>query len=292
MLRRLVIGAFRPSGCLQGAARLSTIAETNTAEVEQISAEGFQSPMIVSRDLEFPTNDGRSRMAWVENMDTVQEKKLGMVDLHPDIFAIPPRIDMIHSNIRWQQLYRKVNLVQVNNRAEMRGGGRKPWQQKGLGKARQGSIRAPQWVHGGKVHGPRAPTTWFYMLPLHTRLYGLRSTLSVKMAQDDLHIVNALDIPTNDPSYLEELAEERLWGPSVLFVDDTDVAPENIAVAADQIKHMNIMPVYGLNVFSMLKHDTLVLTLAAVERIEKQLLFFMHRSDRAKLSEIFRTDQV
>ncbi len=73
--------------------------------------------------------------------------------------------------------------MQVHNRAEMRGGGRKPWPQKGLGKARQGSVRAPQWMHGGKVQGPRAPTTSFYMLPMHTRLYGLRSMLSVKLAQ-------------------------------------------------------------------------------------------------------------
>ncbi|KAK3929449.1 39S ribosomal protein L4, mitochondrial [Frankliniella fusca] len=292
MLRRLVMGALRPNSCVQAAHRLSTTTESSPSEVEQYSSDGFPPPVVLSRNLEFPTNDGRKRMAWVENIDTVQERKLGMIDLHPDIFAVPPRIDVIWNNVHWQKLYRKVNLVQVNNRAEMIGGGRKPWQQKGLGRARQGSIRAPQWKHGGIAHGPRAPTTRFYMLPIHTRLYGLRCMLSVKLAQDDLHIVNALDIPTNEPSYLEDLAEERQWGPSVLFVDDTDVAPENIAIAADQIKHMNIMPVYGLNVYSMLNHDTLVLTLAALERIEKQILYFMHRTDRAKLAEKFKTSQV
>ena len=135
------------------------------------------------------------------------------------------------------------SFTHVLNRAEVRGGGRKPWQQKGLGKARHGSIRSPLWINGGIAHGPRAPTSYFYMLPIHTRLYGLRSMLSVKLAQvsfhilvicycdfslsvdnilfqDDLHIVNALDLPTNEPSYLEELAEERQWGPSILFVDE------------------------------------------------------------------------
>ncbi|KAJ1519460.1 hypothetical protein ONE63_004748 [Megalurothrips usitatus] len=291
MLRSLVLRALRPASCFQNVARFSTVTDTTAGEVNPVSFYGNE-PKVVSRELEFPTNDGRARKAWVENLDSVAEKKLGMVDLHPHIFAITPRLDIIWQNTRWQMNYRKVNLTQVYSRAEVRGGGRKPWQQKGLGKARHGSIRSPIWYNGGIAHGPRAPTTKFYMLPIHTRLLGLRSTLSAKLAQDDLHIVNSLDIPTNDPGYLEELAEERKWGPAVLFVDDTDVAPENIAIAADSINHMNIMPVYGLNVYSMLKHDTLVLTLAALEKIEKQILFHTHRVDRAKQNEKFMTSSV
>ena len=293
MLRSLVLRALRPSTFSQELARFSSLTEVNPEEVdESVGSYTSGSPIVVSRDLEFPTRDGRSRKAWVENLDSVAEKKLGMVDLHPDIFAVPPRLDMIWANLKWQQNYRSVTLTQVFNRMEMRGGGRKPWQQKGLGKARHGSIRSPIWINGGVCHGPRAPTTKFYMLPLHTRIYGLRSSLSIKLAQDDLHIVNALDLPTSEPSYLEDLAEERLWGPSILFIDDTDVAPENMALATNQIKHMNIMPVYGLNVYSMMKHDTLVLTLAALEKIEKQMLFAIHRYDRRKFSEKFLTNQV
>ncbi|XP_034249733.1 39S ribosomal protein L4, mitochondrial [Thrips palmi] len=292
MFRKLVCRLIRPAGYPQAVARFSSVQETYPDEASKASQQYFNTPMIVERKLEFPTKDGRSRRAWVENIDSVEERKVGMIDLHPEIFAVQPRIDMIWENARWQMNYRKVNLVQVNSRAEMRGGGRKPWQQKGLGKARHGSIRSPIWYNGGSAHGPRAPTTKFYMLPMHTRLFGLKSMLSIKLAQDDLHIVNSLDIPTNDPTYLLDLAEERLWGPSVLFIDDTDLAPENFAVAADSIPHMTIMPVYGLNVFSMLKHDTLVLTLAAVERIEKQMLFFMNRADRAKFGRKFLTSQV
>lgn len=292
MFRNLVCRLIRPPSFPRSVARFSSVQETNPDEASDASPHYYNTPMIVERKLEFPTKDGRSRKAWVENIDSIEERKLGMIDLHPEIFAAKPRIDMIWINARWQMNYRSVNLVHVNSRAEMRGGGRKPWQQKGLGKARHGSRRSPIWYNGGSAHGPRAPTTKFYMLPMHQRLHGLTSMLSTKLAQDDLHIVNALDIPTKDPSYLIELAEERLWGPSILFIDDSDLAPENIALAADSIPHMNIMPVYGLNVFSMLKHDTLVLTLAALERIEKQMLFFMNRIDKNKFNRKFLTDQV
>lgn len=83
------------------------------------------------------------------------------------------------------------------------------------------------------------------MLPFYTRVAGLTATLSVKLAQDDLHIVDELEIPTPEPSYIEQLIEERNWGPSVLFIDSYDIMPTNITLATDQIKHVNLMPVYG-----------------------------------------------
>jgi len=73
---------------------------------------------------------------------------------------------------------------------------------------------------GGVVHGPRSPTTHFYMLPFYKRVLGLTSTLSVKLAQDDLHIIENVDIPTGDAEFLKDLIAERNWGPSVLIVDE------------------------------------------------------------------------
>nr|CAG4644335.1 EOG090X0EDZ [Lepidurus arcticus] len=244
-------------------------------------------PIVTSRLLAFPSPFLEPRQVWVENVDTVEEEKLGLVDLHPDIFAANPRVDIIHENVVWQLKYRKVSFAHTKTRAEVRGGGRKPWPQKGLGRARHGSIRSPIWRGGGVIHGPRSPTSYFYMLGFRARLKGLISTLSVKLAQDDLHIVDSLELPTNDPQYLESLAEERLWGPSVLFVDDTDFMPEKISEATESLGHMNLMPVYGLNVYSMLKHTTLVLTLAAVERLEERLLFHLHRQDRRSVEKKF-----
>lgn len=160
------------------------------------------------------------RQVWVENFDTPESKKLEILELHPEVFAAQPRIDIIHQNVEWQRKYRYVSLAHAKLRFEIRGGGRKPWPQKGMGRARHGSIRSPLWKGGGVSHGPRSPTSHFYMLPYFTRVMGLTSTLSVKLAQDDLFVVENLDIPVEDPKFLQELIDTRTWGPSVLIVDE------------------------------------------------------------------------
>lgn len=242
-------------------------------------------PLVIKRELAYPSKFTPNREAWVENLDTVESEKLGLIPLHPKIFGVFPRIDTLHWNINWQNNYQKVDWTTTESRAERRGGGRKPWPQKGTGRARHGSIRSPIWKGGGIAHGPRGPRTYYYMLPFFRRVQGLTTALSVKLAQDDLKIVDSLDLPTNDSKYLLKLVDERFWGPSVLFVDNTDYVSENIALICDEVKHFNIMPVYGLNVHSMLKHDTLVLTLSAVEEIENKLLYQLHRIDGKEVAQ-------
>lgn len=174
---------------------------------------------VTPRVLQYPSPFEKPRQVWLENLDTIDEKKLGILELHPTVFASSPRIDIVHQNVTWQRNYRYVSNAHTKVRSEVRGGGRKPWPQKGMGRARHGSIRSPLWKGGGVIHGPRSPTPHFYMLPFFTRLKGLMSMLSIKLAQDDLHVVNDIEIPTDDPKYIEELLDSRLWGPSVLFVD-------------------------------------------------------------------------
>lgn len=183
-----------------------------------------RTPSIIPLDTEqFQPKYQAARQVWIENLDTVAEQKCGLLDLHPTIFATTPRIDVIHQNVEWQRKYRFVSFANTKTRSEVHGGGRKPYPQKGLGRARHGSIRSPLWRGGGIAHGPRSPTTHFYMLPVHQRILGLTSALSVKLAQNDLHVVNELELPVDDPEYLRQLIEQRVWGPSVLFVDTSDI---------------------------------------------------------------------
>lgn len=225
------------------------------------------------------------RQVWIENMDTTNVQRKGLMELHPDIFAASPRIDLIHRNVIWQQKYKRVSFAWAQTRAEKRGGGRKPWPQKGQGRARHGSVRSPLFLGGGRAHGPRNPTTHYFMLPYGVRLAGLTSTLSAKLAQDDLHIVDDLEIPTEDPEYIKNLLIERKWGPSALFVNYEDIVPRNIAIATDEIGYINIMPAYGLNVYSMLKHDTLILTTRAIEHIQERILHCQNHANHTAITK-------
>ncbi|XP_032804443.2 large ribosomal subunit protein uL4m [Petromyzon marinus] len=217
------------------------------------------------------------RQAWLESLRGLDVDQLGLVDLHPDVFGVPPRLDILHQVLIWQKNFKRISYAKTKTRAEMRGGGRKPWNQKGSGRARHGSIRSPLWKGGGVAHGPRGPISYYYMLPMKVRVKGLTVALSVKHAQDDLHIVDSLDIPTADPQYLLDLAQYRQWGDSVLIVDVNEQMPKNILEATEKLKTITVMPALGLNVYSMLKYHTLVLTVDTVRFLERKLLWHKDR---------------
>jgi len=255
--------------------RLSTVALENTESTE------IEEPPLIYGGYTCV------RQAWVSDLDTIKENPSTIIDLHPQVFGSRPRIDLIHENVVWQKKYKYVSYANTKVTAEVCMSGKKPWPQKGQGRARHGTRRSPLFKGGSVIHGPRAHTTHFYMLPFYKRVFGLTSTLSVKLAQDDLHIVKNLELPTDDPGYINDLVDSRLWGPSVLFIDDTDTMPRNISLALNQIKPMNLMPVYGLNVYSMLKYETLVLTVAAVKKIQERLLYQLHRPDSIRATKKF-----
>ncbi|XP_033859328.2 large ribosomal subunit protein uL4m-like isoform X2 [Acipenser ruthenus] len=153
------------------------------------------------------------------------------------IYFVLGRLDILHEVAIWQKNFKRISHAKVKTRAEVRGGGRKPWQQKGSGRARHGSIRSPLWRGGGVAHGPRGPTSYYYMLPMKVCVMGLKVALSAKLAQDYLHIV--------DSQYILDLARHRHWGDSVLIVDVQDDLPENILKATEDLKTINIMPAIG-----------------------------------------------
>ncbi|XP_008120636.1 large ribosomal subunit protein uL4m [Anolis carolinensis] len=249
-----------------------TLSNSSTVSLRELQPDLVSSnPILRTCNIAIPKHLAPVQ-AWVESLKHYDARHMGLADLHPDVFAVMPRIDILHTVATWQRNFKRISYAKTKTRAEVRGGGRKPWRQKGSGRARHGSIRSPIWRGGGVAHGPRGPTSYFYMLPMKVRVQGLKVALTVKLAQDNLHVVDSLEIPTSDPQYLMDLARYRHWGTSVLFVHVNEI-PENIKSAANDLKTITILPITGLNVHSMLKYETLVLTLDTVSFLEKKLLW-------------------
>lgn len=259
-----------------GSRVISSLAEdaVRPAEIsEPGDSAGLLDPVLRKCELPIPA-PRRPVQAWVESLRGFEQERIGLAELHPDVFATTPRLDILHQVAVWQRNFKRISYAKTKTRAEVSGGGRKPWQQKGSGRARHGSIRSPIWRGGGVAHGPRGPTSYYYMLPMKVRALGLKVALTVKLMQDDLHIVDSLELPTADPQYLTELAQYRHWGSSVLLVDLThEDMPKNVMAATSGLNSFNLIPAVGLNVYSMLKHQTLVLTLPSVAFLEDKLLW-------------------
>lgn len=221
------------------------------------------------------------RQAWVENFIGPHPKQLlGIIDLHPRIFGVFPRIDFVSEAVKWQQTYRDINYICMPSRYELPGGTRRPWPQKGTGRARHASVRSPLFLKGGWAKGPRGPQT-SYRLHAHFKLVSaLNSMLTIKLAQDDLKIVDTIDeYVSDDPKELEYNLESRGWGPSVLIIDKRDIFPQNLVAATEGLNHINMMSTVGLNTLSMCKHETMVITLEGLKDVEEKLLHQLVRVD-------------
>lgn len=209
------------------------------------------------------------KQAWVRSFETGE--KLGIIELSDFVFGARPRLDILHRVVVWQRAKIRAGTAKVKDRGEVRGGGRKPRPQKGSGRARQGSIRAPHFVGGGVVHGPRGPVSYEYTLPKKVRRLGLRVALSVKFSQGDLKIIDSLQIPSHKTRDLEPILKMHEWN-SVLLVDGSDVADKNLCLASSNLQYVDVLPSRGLNVYNILLRETLVLTVGAVRMLEERLV--------------------
>ena len=229
------------------------------------------------------------RQAWLENFIGQPKELYGIIELHPSVFGVFPRIDFITRAILWQYEYRKVDYLSMPTRNELPGGTKKPWPQKGTGRARHGSVNSPIFLRGGWAHGPRGPKTGFTLIPHFHLVNALTCMLTVKLAQDDLRIVDTLEsYSSNCPKELEERFAERGWGPSVLLVDLKEECNPALIEATKSINHVNLMTTVGLNTLSMAKHETMVITYDALREVENRLLHQLVRTDLAETRPKYR----
>jgi len=265
---------------------VTLVEEEDEAGAAAVALKEDRDPVMIMKNDIFnkytPKNVTQTRQVWVESLDESDSGlSKDLIPLHPDVWSVKPRLDILWQNIDWQLRYKRVDYDVQKDSKEMHYGGR-PWPQKGSGRARHRSRTSPIWNQGGKTHPNRGIKGHYYMLQMDTRIQGLTHALSTKLAQDDLRVVKDLHIPSTDPDYIDRLIDDRCWGISALICDVSDFFPENLTAATEPIQHVNLMPCYGLNVHSILKHKTLVLTVDAVNYLEEKLLYAMNRSDYAQ----------
>ena len=189
----------------------------------------------------------------------------GDVELSDDVFGLEPRADILHRVVTWQLENRRGIARKARERSDVARTGKKFGRQKGGGTARHGDRKAPIFIGGGKAHGPRV-REFNISLNKKVRALGLKMALSSKV-NGGLVVVDNLDMTDAKTKVLAGTLAERGFGKKVLVVDG-DAVNEGFARAARNLIGINVLPAIGANVYDILKHDTLVLTRAAVEKLE------------------------
>ncbi len=200
---------------------------------------------------------------------TTDNKKAGSVDLAPAIFEVKVKTDLLHAEVRRQLAGRRAGTHSTKNRAAVSGGGAKPWKQKGTGRARQGTTRAPQWAGGGVVFGP-VPRKHGHKLPKKVRAEALRGALSLRQSEGAITVVESLGIDAfSTKQVLDVLAGLDLANESVLIV--IDEADEKLERSSRNLVQVSTVRAGGLNVYDVLRHDKLLVTKSGLEAIEARL---------------------
>ncbi|KAF0123606.1 MAG: large subunit ribosomal protein L4 [Xanthobacteraceae bacterium] len=196
---------------------------------------------------------------------TLEGADAGSVDLSDEIFGLEPRADILHRVVRWQLAKRRAGTHDVKNRAEIHRTGKKMYKQKGTGSARHSSARANLFRGGGRSFGP-TPRSHEHDLPKKVRALGLKHALSTKVKAGSIVVLEKASTEAAKTKSLKAQFE-KLGFKSVLIIDGAEV-DKNFALAARNIPLVDVLPVQGINVYDIMRRNTLVLTKAAVDALE------------------------
>ena len=197
---------------------------------------------------------------------SIEGKKVSDVELKEEIFGIEPNEAIVHSVVVNYLANQRQGTKSTKTRAEVSGGGKKPWRQKGTGRARQGSIRAPHWVGGGIALGPR-PRSFKYRVNKKERRLAIRSVLSSKVLEKELVVVDSL--PLNEiktKNMVNALTNLKVEGKTLIVIPEKN---ENVQKSARNIEGVKTSLVNTINVYDLLKYKNLVITLDTVKKLEE-----------------------
>jgi len=199
-------------------------------------------------------------------VQTLDAKTGGDIDLNDEIFGVEPRADTLHRVVTWQLINRRAPARAARERSDVARTGKKFGRQKGGGTARHGDRRAPIFVGGGKAHGPRA-RVFTSSLNKKIRALGLKMALSSKAKDGKLVVIDNLDVKEGKTKALHTQLGKLGFGKTALVIDG-DALNVSFAHASANLQSVNLMPAMGANVYDIMRHETLVLTRAAVEKLE------------------------
>jgi large subunit ribosomal protein L4 len=196
-----------------------------------------------------------------------EKKKVGTVDLRDDVFAVDVNIPLVHQVIKAQLAGRRRGTAKTKTKAEVRGGGRKPFKQKGTGNARQGSTRSPLQVGGGQSFGPQ-PRSYEQATPKEMVRGALRSALSDRVKAKRLMVVDEFKLSAPKTKAFHELMSKKWDLTKVLIVDD---ANRNLELSGRNIPRLKVLRTEGINVYDIVRYDWVILTQRAAKAVEARL---------------------
>ena len=196
----------------------------------------------------------------------IEGKKVNDVELNEDIFGIIPNEELVHSVIVNYLANQRQGTQSTKTRAEVRGGGKKPWRQKGTGRARQGSIRAPHWVGGGIALGPK-PRSYSYKLNKKETRLAIKSCLSSKVIENELTVVDKIELKEIKTKEVAKMLNNlKLAGKTLILLPEKN---EVIQKSARNIEGVKTLSVNTINAYDLVNYNNLVITLDTVKKLEE-----------------------
>ncbi len=195
----------------------------------------------------------------------MEGKEVGKLDLNDAVFGVEVNEHLVHMAVLQQLANNRQGTQKAKTRSEVRGGGRKPWRQKGTGHARQGSTRAPQWTGGGIVFAP-VPRDYSFKINKKEKRAALKSALSSRVQENKLIVVDELKLDEIKTKKLAEVLKNLNVEKALVVINDND---QNIVMSARNIPAVKVAQTNTINVFDILKYSNVVVTKAAVATIEE-----------------------
>ena len=196
----------------------------------------------------------------------IKGKKVSDIELADSVFGIEPNEAIVHSVLVNYLANQRQGTQSTKTRAEVSGGGRKPWRQKGTGRARQGSIRAPQWIKGGIALGPK-PRSYKYTVNKKERRLAIKSILSSKVLEKELTVVDKLELKEiKTKSMVKALADLKVSGKTLIVLPENN---KNVLMSSRNIEGVKTIVANNINVFDLLKYTNLILSVDTVKKLEE-----------------------